>query len=290
MNKGKIFQVIMFVALIMIFLIAGTTATYAWFSSNKMVDTGKITGRSSQQNVALLIDVNGNDKFSGKQECGIQQVNASVMNELMPVSTKDLQNFVYQVGTVENNAVSFQVLEQEKYYYHGVIYLKAENTNPEEHTKMAVYLDEYGENGGVFFSNMSGNGSLQDILNVVRIGLRPQNNSSKILRLSDGETTGRRNNTQVDGKIVGDGIVLTGSNGQIQSVADPSEIYTKYLVNEQGLVEGTSPLFYLEWNTVTALDIYVYLEGCDADCIDDISAEQFDFHIGLYGIVEKEAE
>ena len=45
----------------------------------------------------------------------------------------------------------------------------------------------------------------------------------------------------------------------------------------------------LDLNHEYVVDIYVYLEGCDPDCTNILSLENFDFHLGFYGVLTEEA-
>lgn len=288
MKKSSVlYRNIAFTVTFLLIMLVGVSATYAWFSSNRIVDTGRVTGRTNQENIRLLLGESDGANFQGKEVSGIVQLNKAATEGLMPVSSVDLQNFVTQKGTVEENAVSFEKVE-EKYYFHGRVYLKAEAEQIPDNTRMAVYLDEYQENGGVFIQNTQGGNDQQfGVTNAARLGLVLQNDIRHILRLGEGQNQGRKDNTLIGGNRVGEGVVLQYTNGQVQAVKDPSESYTAYMVNEQGTAGDSKPLFYLEWNKVTPLDVYFYVEGCDPDCVDILSLDQFDFHLGLYGIMDK---
>ncbi|MBS7240712.1 MAG: hypothetical protein KIG94_11100, partial [Acetatifactor sp.] len=52
---------------------------------------------------------------------------------------------------------------------------------------------------------------------------------------------------------------------------------------------GGKPLMVLDLNHEYVVDIYVYLEGCDPDCTNILSLENFDFHLGFYGVLTEEA-
>jgi len=288
-NQNGFLKIGMIIMAFLLILIALGTTTYAWFSSNRMVDTTRVTGRSNNDEISLLVDDHGGNQFQGKETCNMIQLNKAASEGLLPVSTSDLRFFVSEAGSVEANAVSFQLAE-EKYYFHGRIYVKAEAVNPPANSRMAVYLDEFTENGGAFLQNpQGGNDQAYGVENAARLGILLENGTSHILQIGEGQNPGRTNNTVVGGQHLEDGYVLHYNNGQVQAVRDSSDNYRKYLVNEQGLPGTNSPLFYLNWNQVTTVDVFFYLEGCDPDCVDIVSLDQFDFHLGLYGVMDKEA-
>ena len=61
-------------------------ATFAWFSSNSIVNTDKVTGNTSTDTVELLISSTGIGNFQPGKEANLVQVNASSSELLMPVS------------------------------------------------------------------------------------------------------------------------------------------------------------------------------------------------------------
>ena len=60
-------------------------------------------------------------------------------------------------------------------------------------------------------------------------------------------------------------------------------------MDEDGAVtsDGRKPLLKMDLNRVYAVDVFLYLEGCDPDCTDVIGSMDLDFHLSFYGILEE---
>ena len=261
------------------------TATYAWFSVNMVVKTNQVSARTNVDTVSLLLSTAGGGSFQGSAVAILTQVNSHPVNELYPVSTADLRNYVFSPGTVEGKAKYFEKVEDEKYIYHGRIYVKAEATAQHGNARMALFLDESVQNGGAFLMNAGA------VPNAARLGILIDHANPVILRFGDTENPAgeRENNTYPDDTLMEAGNVLVmDENGTVKAVKDPSVNYQNYLVPEAGVFSSTVPLCYLNLNQIYVLDVFFYLEGCDPDCTDYIENIDFDFQIGLYGILTEE--
>lgn len=102
-----------------------TSATYAWFTTNRQVSTSTASARTGTESLTLEISSSEGSRFQNMTNAPITQVNGSDASKLLPVSTADLVNFVYTPSTIENQAVHFEKVENEAYYYHGKVYLRA---------------------------------------------------------------------------------------------------------------------------------------------------------------------
>ena len=91
----------------LIILLSLTVATYAWFSSNRVVDTDRVQTRSGTTSLELQVSSQGGNAFRGAQEAAITQINATSLTSLLPVSTADLKTFVYNPITVNDMASAF---------------------------------------------------------------------------------------------------------------------------------------------------------------------------------------
>lgn len=264
-----------------------TAATYAWFSSNSVVKTDYATGRSGTDTVELQVSSLGGSSFQPVEQAEITQVNEMKNAQILPVSTADLSNFVYNAGTVDEAAVYFTKVENEKYYYHGRIYLRAAAEGHSENAKLKLYLDDAEESGGAFFRNMKGY-----MANAARLGLTFDGGDAHILRVSE-DTNPEQNrtvNTILNGSKLEDGQVIDSSGSSLTAVADPSEAIAVYTVGAEGLtVDSVKPLFTMNLNQIYEVDIYFYMEGCDPDCSDVTQLDELDFHLSFYGILTEEA-
>lgn len=268
-------------AMLFIMAVSVTTATYAWFTSNRVVVTDKVSGRSDTDMVSLLIGESGGDSFQGGTECRITRVNAQAEDVLMPVSTADLKNFVYNDGSVEDMAVSFEKAEEE-YYYHGRVYLKAESAGHDPNQVLALYLDGAADRGNPF-KNAKGN-----VLNSARLGLEfVGENKSYILRAGEDRNNApdRAQNTSINGVVLGEGQVIDSAGGVLRAVNDPSISMNDVLLGEEIAGTGAKPLLYMELNKIYQLDLYIYLEGCDPDCTESVAMDEMDLQLAFYGVL-----
>ena len=258
-------------------------AAYAWFTSNRAVSTDTVTGRTGTENLKLQVSSSPGSGFRDQEEAAIRQVNQTDFEQLMPVSTSDLTNFVYSPVTMNGMASVFEPVENEQYYYHGRIYLRAVGDALENGSRMNLYLDQ---SDGALAGNLDGR-----LLNAARLGLMFDGDASSavIFRLSEESNPGsiRNQNTVVNGRQLGDGQVLSYRNGTVTAVTDPSVTADEYTISlaadQPGLPQR--PLLVMEANRIYTLDIYFYLEGCDPDCTDGISGDAAQLHLAFYGVL-----
>lgn len=268
-------------------LLAMAAATYAWFTSNRQVETGLASARTGEENLELQISSSGGSSFQSMETAPIVQINQADAGELLPVSTADLQQFVYAPVTASGMAASFQPVEGEERYYHGRIYLRAVGDGFPAGSRMNLYLDQ---SEGLLARNDGGM-----MLNAARLGLvfDEDHSSQVILRLSETENPGSSqvDNTMLNGQLLSRGQVLAYRNGSVQAAADPSEPVTDYTVsfgNGQISVPDKA-LLSMELGRIYSLDLYFYLEGCDPDCSDAVEFQAADLYLAFYGLLSEGA-
>ena len=266
--------------------LALSAATYAWFTTNRLVNTDRATARSGTDTLELQISSEGGNDFQALKEAPIIQVNQTELTELMPVSTADLQSFVYNRLTEDKIAESFRTVTEEQYYYHGRIYLRAVAQGDNVGGRMALYLDEDNEAGGALAQSDGGM-----VLNAARLGLTFDGGNPSIFYLSNVSNPDNKQirNTRINGEILGDGQVLKSSGGTLSAVADPSIPLADrtIIMNDSGAALPEAPLLYMNLNQIYTVDVYFYIEGCDPDCSDSIGLDELDLHLAFYGILEE---
>ncbi len=247
------------------FLAAGAAfmaATFAWFTANEKVETGRVTSRTGEGQLELRI---------GRSESALGTGAVALeacSKELMPVSTADLQSFVYNPMT--NDGIAEQFLPaDETLYYHDVIYLEAVSTGNLEGARLALYLDEESS----ITDSLDG-----QLLTAARLGLRFSDGSFRILALStENEGSG---NTSIGGTLIGAGKVITLSGGTATAQDDPAIALADVMSANM-----RTPLARLALNTVYRVDIYFYLEGCDPDCISEkVGLDKASMQLGFFGV------
>ena len=258
-------------------------ATYAWFTSNRAVGTSTATARTGEEMLTLQLSSSGGSAFRDMQTAAITQVNRTSATKLLPVSTSDLVNFVCAPSTVADQAVHFEKVENEAYYYHGRIYLRASGEGFSGSQVMNLYLDQSEKLLG---KNVDGR-----LLNAARLGLVFDGDTANpiILRLSEASNPSgmQSNNTVVNGTKLNGSQVLRYRNGSVSAVRDPSVPVADYAMDaSSGLPSRT--LLSMQIGKIYSLDIYFYLEGCDPDCTDSVSFHTADLQLSFYGVLAGE--
>lgn len=260
-------------------------ATYAWFTTNREVSTSTATARTGEETLELQLSANGGSSFQDADSAPIQQVNQTSAEYLMPVSTDNLINFVYSPVTEAGMAKVFQPVENEEYYYHGRVYIRAAGTGWPDGSTMKLYLDQ---SDNILGQQVSG-----EILNAARLGLvfDGDYSSAVILKLSDSSNSSDQQiyNTVINGQKLGDDQVLSYVNQNVQAVADPSVSAQQYTVtfNNDSMQAPEKTLLTMNLNQIYTVDIYFYIEGCDPDCSSQIQYSIADLQIGFYGIPDQ---
>lgn len=264
-----------------------TAATYAWFSSNREVETEKVTSRTGSANVELQISRTGGDNFQPKKDSsgvyyaplkGSRELPFEKEPVLMPVSTADLKTFVSNSMTNNGYAENFSITTDESLYYHDTIYLRAvgDGTLPAG-TKMALYLDNIKDAPIVGPTGAA-------LLTAARLGLRFSDGSFKILTLST--VNQGEGNTRPGGVPLKKGQVLTAdAAGKVAAAADPAV----YLEDVQIPADGSAAkesLAVLTLNQIYQLDVYFYLEGCDPDCLSErVGMKDATLNLSFFGVL-----
>lgn len=268
-------------------LLAFSTATYAWFTSNRKVSTGRATARTGNETLELQISSSGGGSFRSEETIAVTQVNQTDVSELMPVSTADLVNFVTVPSTENGMATIFKKVDNEAYYYHGRLYLRALGEGWDSTSRMALYLDQ---SDGVLGENISG-----QLLHAARLGMVFDDDSQSyvILRLSEDENAKSQQNynTVVNGRTLGKNEVLTWKKEAAEPVQDPSVSVESYTIRFQGnsMTLPDKALLTMEFNRIYPVDIYFYLEGCDPDCSDALSFDVAELYLAFYGVLQEGA-
>lgn len=258
-----------------------TTATYAWFTVNRKVETGRVTSTVGSAALELRISRTGPDNFrpgtatdaSGNSVNQVELIPCD--KELMPVSTADLQTFLYCPITDGNAANRFLPTPDEGLYYHDTVYLMAEGRGFPDGTQMELYLDNNTEKPII----KSDDGKM---LKVARLGFSFNGTDPVIVKFSE-ETAQGGGNTVLDGVPLGGGQVLAYENGTVKAVRDPAVL----LRDVQFAADNANrtPLTTLTIGQVYRVDVFFYIEGCDPDCMDDQAGmAESDLNLAFFGL------
>lgn len=250
-----------------------TAATYAWFSANRQVETGKVTSKTGSKQLMLQISRKNGADFPGREEISSEVELKPLAGVLLPVSTADLETFFYcPVTNAEDNAEVFLQTTDESMYYHDTIYLRVVGDGFPAETRVGLFLDNTADKPIV--KAESGN-----LLTAARLGLKFNNAGPVILTLSDEADVGE-GNTWIDGRLQGGGKVLGSESGNAVPVDTPAKPYTDFLyaLNASALAE-------LKLEEIYTVDVYFYLEGCDPDCTDHrVGADEAKLNLAFFAL------
>lgn len=269
-----------------------TAATYAWFTSNREVETEKVTSRTNSSEVTLELSRDP-DKWNDHDTSKLALIGSEEMplDEdiiLTPVTTVDLRTFLYSPATSAGFAEQYEEVPDEGMYYHDTFYVRAAS---EEVTavgsQMALYLDNIKDVPTV--GPVDG-----DILTATRLGLKFRKLSDKaeakfetpvILSLSDvNEGDG---NTLIGGVLLEKGHVLTydADRQKVVPAVDIAVPLTSVQISEEG-GSAARPMVELVLNEVYVVDVYFYLEGCDPDCLSNrVGMQDATMNLAFFGVL-----
>lgn len=240
-------------------------STYAWFTGNRFTNVVPESHTVSGEGADLLISTDLDGPF------GSSAVIATERDKILyPISTMDLANFwqgAFQDAdgiTRDYNNISGTA---SNYYLTGTLYLRGSGTSA-----INVYL---------FPSGMSVTSDPQ-LLSCLRLGLVISGQDIETVRyifaLDDlGNTSGvseRVTTAQT-------GVVVDGSSAWSYG-SDPAVNINDYSMDDSGnntplARAGADKLFTLPANATVSVEYYLYMEGCDVNCIE--AAQSKDVHL-----------
>lgn len=282
----KTFQTWFWAVTTLFAVLAFTFATLAWFTANRAVQTNTATARTGDETLGLQISSSGGSSFKSVETAQITQINQTNSEILLPVSTADLNSFVYAPFTKDGKASAFKKVDDEANYYHGRVYLRAEGEGWPEGSRMNLYLDQS--------DGLLGEAADGYLLNASRLGLIFNGDTSNpiILRLSESENPENAQiyNTEVNGKILGKNQVLGYNDSGVFAIEDPSVSISEYTIDfsENQMMLPSRALMSMELGKIYPVDIYFYLEGCDPDCSESIQLNEAELHLAFYGVLDQE--
>jgi hypothetical protein len=262
----------------LIALAAVTAATYAWFTFNPYTNVEPMSSTVSQGAASLLISNSRSGEFD--RTCSlILQSNPS---ELSPLSTADLEKFYAATAQNESGiSILYQDVTEQlgTYAIHGTVYLKSVNGGCD------VYLNRSGMDFGADAQALA----------ALRLGLKfttQGGTSTYIFKLDDMGSTGSASAARTvptSGTVVS---AVSGS-GTPTYVQDPSAALSGYFA--QGGSDDTQPtagenyLATLQTDEIASAEYWLYLEGCDDNCINAVQNKNFALQLSFAGVTREEA-
>ena len=220
----------------------------------------------------LLISTAESGPFD--RECDL--VSAGDAQALKPVSTADLESF-YRVimQNKEGIAVSYENADDrvDSDTFHGTVYLKSEGA------PCNVYFN--GEELQL--------GSDAQALAAMRLGLKITNHDGSrtfVMRLDDLGSTAA---AEAKATVPAAGTVVSGisGSGAASYVSDPAVNVSDYMAQAAGNDEytaGANELFSLDADEIASVEYWLYLEGCDEQCVNQVQNIDSDIRLAFAGV------
>lgn len=256
--------------LILISLVALIGSTYAWFSFHASTNITWFSGVVSSGEGSLLIALNPSDEFSAYCELGLNDPDA----ELLPVTTADLEHF-YTVRMQDRDGIAVSYAEANEraqaHSLNGTVYLKAEDIG------FSVYLWLPSINCGAD----------EQALAAMRLGLRLETlagTHTYIFRLDElGSTDG----VSAQRTVANDNTVVSriSSAGEAEYASDPSKNLSDFAAQgtADNVLPGRNSICTLAADEIARVDYFLYLEGCDENCINSVQGSDIALQLGFAG-------
>lgn len=258
-----------------VILVALVSATYAWFSFSPFTNVTPMSGNVGEGSVNLLISNQKNGKFD--RECKL--ILESTGEVLSPMSTANLSRFYISKA---QNRKGISILfadasgQANSKAMHGKVYLKSDNGN----------CDVYLRRSGLSFGQNS------QTLAALRLGLKisaSDGNHTYILKLDDLGNTG---SAEAKRTVASANSVISSVDGKGNAtfVKDPSLNIGRFLAKEQGADDqepraGDSALCRIRAGETATVEYWLYLEGCDNNCIGDVQNKDINLKLSFSGVV-----
>ena len=247
--------------------------TYAWFTFDPYTRVEPMSSTVGEAEITLLIAAKPTDEFL--EECALPQ---STITGLRPVSTADLESF-YRAYAQDRQGISYTYAdiseEAEEDMIHGVFYLKS----------MADNCNVYFYRAGMDF------GEDAQLLAALRLGLRFTTNtgvSTYIFSLDEmGNTEGAlRLQTTARRDVV---VSSVNVDGTAVYMDDPVRKMSRFMAvydeeHPQLPGAGENALCTLQKEEIAAVEYWLYLEGCDENCVNEVQDREASLQLSFAGL------
>ncbi len=247
-----------------------SAATFAWFTFSNDTNVMPLSGTVSRGDGSLLISASPNGPFDVTCTLPFE----STGDALYPLSTADLTAFFAAAAQSEDVVTAYRGATEDvnRMALHGRVWLKAETVG------CSVY----------FWPDSLSFGADAQALAAMRLGLRfttAEGTHSYIFRLDEfGDTRGadaRQTTAQA-------GVVVSGLNADGSPVytADPAMTTAAYraAVTDGDVAPGAASLCVLDADEVGSVEYWLYLEGCDENCIRSVQGRDVALQLGFAGV------
>ncbi len=264
-NKGLKRSAFIAIMSLLVLLAAIGGATYAWFTFTTSARVEPLAGTVSGGGVNLLIS----NQFSGPYDVSCELLLDEDAEQLEPVTTSDLTEFYAPVGQDEDGIPSgYRNVTQSlgNYLLSGKVYLLSEDGDCRVYFRRAQL--HFGDD--------------PQVLAALRFGMRItgalDGTHTYIFKLDDmGDTSG----ASAQWTIERHGTVYGGSY-----VTDPAEDLSEYFALSDGEIvsAGGRRLCSLASGAPATVEYWLYLEGCDPNCINAVQSRDLALQMGFAGV------
>ena len=258
---------------ILLILVAAAGSTYAWFTLSGRASTNvtPMGGSVSRGETSLLIS----QSRSGPFDRTCELIFEGSPDALRPVSTADLERF-YKVraATPEGIAALYSPADDRvnSDTLHGTVYLQCLNAPCD------VYFDRESLNFG---------GDAQ-ALAAMRLGMKITSASGTVIYFFSLDDLGGSGGVQSRRTIPRSSAVVASisETGEAFYTADPSEAIGSYMAggSDGDYIAGAKRLVSLQADEIAAVEYWLYLEGCDEQCINQVQNRPSGLRLAFAGV------
>lgn len=272
MEKSYRAQIFFGVVTLLAVLIAFSSATYAWFTFSSDANVEPLEGGIGHGEGNLLIANTPDGPFS--DSCELSGFGDDIL--LRPLSTADLSTF-YAAREQNRSGISISFARDENYADSavcGTLYLKSERADS------TVYFDR----------NALDFGSDHQALASMRLGLVITTQNAAYAHIFRLDSMGDTANAEARRTIEQPGAVVAAVDaaGKPDFTSDPAADISGYCAkgtdDPEYAIPGDDSLCALSADEVARVDYYLYLEGCDDNCINAVQGRQIALALGFTGI------
>lgn len=252
-------------------LFAGTT--YAWFTFKPYTNVEPMSGTVSGGDVSLLICDTPDGEFD--TSCTLPK---NTSDGMLPVSTSGLEHF-YKAMSRDKDGITLTYNDASADYIesliHGTVYLKS----------LRSLCDVYLNQADLSF------GEDPQLLAALRLGLRfrtKEGVKQYIFQLDSMGTVAEAVGafTTAEQNVV---VQAIQGNGTPIYLADPAESMVPYFAGEDRdkpdtPTAGQRALCRIEEEEVVPVEYWLYLEGCDYNCINEVQSREVSLQLSFAGV------
>ena len=258
---------------ILFLIISAVGTTYAWFTVTGMPSTNitPMAGTVSEGDTNLLIS----NSYGGPFDKTCELVLDGNPGLLRPLSTADLTHF-YRSAAQNNEGIT-------------VLYANADNSVDQDALHGTVYLQCQNASCDVYFNRDELNlGSDAQALAAMRLGMRITSSAGTqtlIFRLDDMGATGEAQSARTIASA-GSVVASIAGSGEPVYTSDPSQGIGGYMAQTNGNAynPGSQKLMTLQAEEVATVEYWLYLEGCDDQCINPVQNRASQLRLAFAGV------